>query len=73
MTYSLIQFSDGNYLVPAQYSTLESAIVGFHTKAAALHNDKPTKVACLKLVDENLDCVNGYSEFIRHEDELTEE
>lgn len=73
MKYAIIKCTDGNFAVHGEYTTIEAAKVGFHSYCAALWNDPNTTKAAVKIVDEQLDCVEDYREFIHHETEQTNE
>lgn len=67
MKYALLTCINGNYKIESEWSDLEGAIVAFHQKCAALHNDKTTSFrAIVKVVDENIDGVSGYMESVNH-------
>ena len=60
MKYSIITCTDGNNVVRAEGITdRESAIKSFH-----IINDKTFEYGMIKLMDENLDCVEGKMELI---------
>lgn len=69
MKYAIIKCTDTNYAVHGEYPSLEAAKVAFHQYSAALWNDPNTTKAMVKIVDEQLDCVEDYREFIHHETE----
>lgn len=77
MKYSLVTVINGNFKVEAEYQeNKQGAFVGFHNKAASLWNAEDVITAMVKVVDENLDCVEGKMEYITHpqdEPETTEE
>lgn len=78
MKYAIIKVINGNYSVDAEgFTELASAKTSFHGLCQVLWNAPDVITAEVKLVDENLDCVEGYREFIHHEpqpeDESTEE
>ena len=67
MKYSLITVINGNFKVEAEYGgNKQAAFVGFHTKAATLWNAPDVITGMVKIVDENLDCVEGKMEYIAH-------
>lgn len=68
MKYAVIACTDGNFNVHAEgfENNLDGAKVNWHGYCQALWNDKNTITAEVKIVDENLDCVEGYKEFIDH-------
>lgn len=71
MKYAIIRCVNGNYAVHGEYPTIEAAKVAFHQYSAALWNDQGTENAMIKIVDEQLDCAEGYREFVHHEQEQT--
>lgn len=73
MKYAIIRCTDTNFAVHGEYPTLQEAKVAFHQYSANLWNDPNTTKAMLKIVDEQLDCVENYREFIHHETEQTNE
>lgn len=72
MKYAIIRCTDTNFAVHGEYHTLQGAKVAFHQLCAALWNDPGTKNATVKIVDEQLDNVEGYRDFIHRETEQTE-
>ena len=73
MKYAVIRCTDGNYDVHSEHPNIEAAKIAFHSYCASLWNDKNTKMATVKIVDENLDNAEGYRDFIYHEQEQTNE
>lgn len=73
MKYAIIRCTDTNFAVHGEYPTLKAAKVAFHQYSATLWNDPNTTKAMLKIVDEQLDCVENYREFVYHETEQTNE
>lgn len=67
MKYAIIQVVNGNYSVVSETTDLNSAKVQFHNLAAALWNAPDVVTACVSIIDENLDTVQKYKEFISHE------
>lgn len=64
MRYSIITVTDGNFLVRSEWGDKASAFKAFHSLCAALWNDTGFSTAMVKVVDENLDTVEGKMEFI---------
>lgn len=65
MKYSIITCTDGNNIVRAEGITdLESAKKTFHHWCELLMDDKSFTYGMIKLMDENLDCVEGKMELI---------
>lgn len=72
MKYAIIKCTDTNFAVHGEYPDLNAAKVAFHQYSAALWNDPSTEKAMVKIVDEQLDTVEGYRESIRHEANVAE-
>lgn len=67
MKYAIIEVVNGNYVVRAEGITdLNNAKVQYHGRCQALWNASDVQMACVMIVDENLDTVLGYKEFISH-------
>lgn len=66
MKYALIQVSNGNYSIVSETTDPNAFKVSFHNLAAALWNAPDVVTACIMVVDENLDVVPGFKEFISH-------
>ena len=68
MKYAIIKVVNGNYFVHAEGITvLENAKTQFHGLCQTLWNASEVLSAHVMIVDENLDCVEDYKEFIHHE------
>lgn len=66
MNYALVKVSNGSYEIVSETTDINSAKVQFHNTAAALWNAPDVNTACIMIVDENLDVVQGFKEFISH-------
>lgn len=67
MKYAIVKVINGNYFIHAEDITdLASAKVQFHGLCQTLWNASDVITAEVKIVDENLDCVEDYKEFISH-------
>ena len=74
MNYAIIKVVNGNYSIHAEgITTLASAKTQFHGLCQTLWNAPDVITAEVKIMDEQLDCVEGYREFIHHEVESAEE
>lgn len=74
MKYAIIKCVNGNYSVHAEGITeISSAKTTFHGLCQMLWNATDVITATVKIVDENLDNVEGYRDFITHPVEETEE
>ena len=67
MKYAIVKVINGNYSIHAEGITdLASAKTQFHGLCQTLWNAPDVINAEVKIMDENLDCVEGYAEFISH-------
>lgn len=70
MKYAIIKVINGNYFIHAEGLTdISKAKVSFHGLCQTLWNEKSVNTACVMIVDENLNAVEGYREFISHVEE----
>ena len=68
MKYAIIKVINGNYFVHAEGITdVNAARVAYHGLCQTLWNAADVTTAMVMIVDENLDCVERYKEFIHHE------
>lgn len=68
MKYAIIKCINGNFNIHAEGTNLDGMKVNFHNLCAALWNDPGTETAKVMLVDEQLNCVEDYREYIHHEE-----
>ena len=67
MKYALVKTVNGNFSIVSEHGeNLQGAKVAFHGEAKTLWNSEDVITAEIKIVDEQLDCVEGYAEFISH-------
>lgn len=67
MKYAIIKVINGNYNIHSEGITdVNSAKVQFHGLCQTLWNAPDVETAEVMIVDENLDCVENYKEFIFH-------
>ena len=67
MKYAIIKVINGNYSIHAEgITSLASAKTNFHGLCQTLWNAPDVISATVIIADENLDCVEGYKEFITH-------
>lgn len=72
MKYAIIKVSNGNYFIAAEgITSITSAKTQFHSICQTLWNAPDVITASVAIVDENLDVVEGYKEFIYHEPVVT--
>ena len=68
MKYAIIKVINGNYSVHAEGITeLDSAKTVYHGLCQSLWNAPDVISAHVMIADEQLDAVDGYKEYIRHE------
>ena len=68
MKYAIIKTINGNFFVHAEGITdLNNAKVTFHGLCQTLWNAPDVITAEVAIVDEQLDVVEGYKEFIHHD------
>lgn len=68
MKYAIIECVNGNYFIRAEgITSLENAKTQYHARCQALWNAQDVITAHIMIADEQLDVVEGYKEFIRHE------
>ena len=68
MKYAIIKVINGNYFVHAEGITvLPNAKTQFHGLCQTLWNASDVISAYVMIVDEQLDVVEGYKEYIHHE------
>lgn len=65
--FAVVTCTDGAFLIRTEWGDKASAFKAFHSLCAALWNDTGFSTAMVKVLDENLDCVEGKMEFIQHE------
>ena len=71
MKYAIVKVINGNYFIHAENITeLASAKMQYHGLCQTLWNAPDVKDAYVMIVDEQLDCVEGFKEYIHH-DEVT--
>jgi hypothetical protein len=67
MKYAIIKCINGAFTVDSEYGNLTQAKVQFHGICQTLWNASDVVKAKVMIVDEQLNCVDGYAEYIRHE------
>lgn len=67
MKYAIVKVINGNYSVHAEgFIELSAAKVAYHDLCQSLWNAADVQTACVMITDENLNVVEGKSEFISH-------
>ena len=70
MKYAIAKVVNGNFSIHAEgFTNIDSAKVNYHGLCQALWNDEDTVSARVGIVDENLDFIPNYKEFISHAQE----
>ncbi len=72
MKYSIIKCVNSNFAIHSETTDLNSAKVQFHGLAQTLWNAPDVLTAKIEIVDEQLNVVEEYREFIHHEQEEAE-
>ena len=73
MKYAIVKVINGNYSVHAEgFTEIASAKVNYHGLCQTLWNAPDVITAQIAIVDEQLDIVEGYKEFIHHEPQPVE-
>ena len=68
MKLAIVKVINGNYSIHAEgITSLASAKTQFHGLCQTLWNAPDVISANVMIVDEQLDCVEGYKEFIHHD------
>ena len=68
MKMAIIKCVNGNYSIHAEGITnVSAAKTQFHGLCQTLWNAADVATATVMITDENLDCVEGYREFIHHD------
>lgn len=67
MKYAIVKVINGNYFIHAEgITTIENAKTQYHGLCQTLWNAPDVISAYVMIVDEQLDCVEGYKEYIHH-------
>lgn len=69
MKYAIIKCSNGAFAIESEWSDITKAKVQFHGVCRTLWNSPDVLTAKVMIVDEQLNCVEGYREYIFHETE----
>ena len=67
--FALVKCINGNFAIHSETTDLNSAKVQFHGLAQTLWNAPDVLTAKIEIVDEQLNVVEDYREFIHHEAE----
>lgn len=67
MKYAVVKVINGSYSIHAEgFATVEQAKVSYHGLCQVLWNAPDVLTASVAIVDEQMDVVEGYKEFIYH-------
>ena len=70
MKYAIVKVINGSYFIHAEgFTDLSAAKMNYHGLCQILWNAPDVVTAMVMIVDENLDCVERYKEFIQHDTE----
>lgn len=68
MKIAIIKAINGNFFIHAEdYNSIEEALPTYHGLCQSLWNASDVITAMVMIVDEQLDCVEDYKEFIHHD------
>ena len=68
MKYAIVKVVNGSYNIHAEgFADVANAKVTYHGLCQTLWNAADVATAEVMIVDENLDCVEGYKEYIHHD------
>jgi len=68
MKYAITKVVNGSFTIHAEgFTDIASAKVNYHGLCQTLWNAQDVATAEVMIVDENLDCVEGYKEYIHHD------
>ena len=73
MKYAIVKCSNGSFTIESEWSDLTKAKVQFHTVCRTLWNAPDVITAEVMIADENLNCAEGYREYIHHDPVETSE
>ena len=65
--YSTVKCVNGVFAINTETDNLQSAIIQFHSLAQDLWNASDVAKAKIAIMDEQLNVVDGYAEYIHHE------
>lgn len=67
MKYAIVKVINGNFSIHAEgFTTLASVKTNYHGLCQTLWNAPDVLKATVMIVDEQMDCVEDYKEFITH-------
>lgn len=69
MKYAIIKCSNGAFTIESEWTDVTKAKVQFHSVCQTLWNAPDVLTAKVMIVDEQLNRVEGYGEYIHHDPE----
>jgi hypothetical protein len=67
MKYAVVKCVNGNYFIDSEgFTSLDKAIVKFHSVCEALWNATDVEKACVMIIDEKLETYPQYHELIKY-------
>ena len=70
MKYAVIKVINGNYFIHTEgFTDSDKAKINYHALCQTLWNADDVQTACVAIIDENFDIVEGYREIINMSDE----
>ena len=73
MKYAIIKCSNGAFAIESEWSDLTQAKVQFHSVCKTLWSAKDVVTAKVMIVDEQLNCVEDYREYVHHDPDPKQE
>lgn len=67
MKYAIIKCSNGAFTIESEWTDVTKAKVQFHSVCQTLWNAPDVLTGEVMIADEQLNCVEGYKEFIHHD------
>lgn len=68
MKYAIVKVINGSFFIHAEgFTDLNAAKVTYHGVCQTLWNAADVTTAMVAIMDENLDCVERYKEYIYHD------
>ena len=68
MKYAIATVINGNFKIQSEHGEdKQAALVAFHGTCQSLWNEQDVERAMVKILDEQLDCVDGKMELITHD------
>lgn len=65
MKYAVVKVVNGSFAISTEHGdNLKAAKIAFHNLCAALENESSVESAEVRIMDENLDCVENFKEHI---------